>query len=77
MKFNFKIQQYQTDAVDSIVKVFVGQPYQEPGSYRRDIGNATEVKENSQMSSSMAVASTRHFCLGLSNRDVSFLQLLL
>ena len=50
MKFNFKIQQYQTDAVDSIVKVFAGQPYQEPGSYRRDIGNAREVIENSQMS---------------------------
>lgn len=50
MKFNFKIQQYQTDAVDSIVKVFAGQPYQEPGSYRRDIGNVREVKDNSQMS---------------------------
>ena len=50
MKFNFKIQQYQTDAVDSIVKVFAGQPYQEPGSYRRDIGNAREVKANPQMS---------------------------
>ena len=26
MKFNFKIQQYQTDAVDSVVRVFQGQP---------------------------------------------------
>ena len=50
MKFNFKIQQYQTDAVDSIVKVFNGQPYQELGSYRRDIGNIKEVQEFSQMS---------------------------
>ena len=24
MKFNFKIQQYQTDAVDAVVKVFNG-----------------------------------------------------
>ena len=24
MKFNFKIQQYQTDAVDAVVKVFQG-----------------------------------------------------
>ena len=50
MKFNFKIQQYQTDAVSSIVKVFNGQPYQELGSYRRDIGNAREVQAYSQMS---------------------------
>ena len=50
MKFNFKIQQYQTDAVDSIVKVFNGQPYQELGSYRRDIGNIKEVQGFSQMS---------------------------
>lgn len=27
MKFNFKIQQYQTDAVDAVVKVFQGQGY--------------------------------------------------
>lgn len=50
MKFNFKIQQYQTDAVDSIVKVFNGQPYQELGSYRRDIGNTRQVQTYSQMS---------------------------
>ncbi len=49
MKFNFRIQQYQTDAVDSIIKVFSGQPYQKPGSYRRDIGNAREVQTYSQM----------------------------
>ena len=28
MKFNFKIQQYQTDAVESTVAVFAGQPTQ-------------------------------------------------
>ena len=38
MKFNFKIQQYQTDAVDSVVNCFKGQPYQDKVSYRRDIG---------------------------------------
>lgn len=27
MKFNFKIQQYQTDAVDAVVKVFNGQGF--------------------------------------------------
>ena len=39
MKFNFKIQQYQTDAVKSVIDVFKGQPYQDKVSYRRDIGN--------------------------------------
>ena len=49
MKFNFKIQQYQTDAVDSIVRVFMGQPFQELGRYRRDIGNIHEVKTFSEV----------------------------
>lgn len=38
MKFRFKIQQYQTDAVDSVVRVFSGQPYQGGVSYMRDMG---------------------------------------
>lgn len=41
MKFNFKIQQYQTDAVDSVVKVFCGQPYYDRIKYIRDIGNVS------------------------------------
>lgn len=38
MKFRFKIQQYQTDAVDSVVRAFTGQPYSDGVSYRRDLG---------------------------------------
>ena len=38
MKFNFKIQQYQTDAVESTVAVFAGQPTQGGFLYRRDLG---------------------------------------
>lgn len=38
MKFNFKIQQYQTDAIDAVVKVFNGQGYYDRISYIRDIG---------------------------------------
>lgn len=49
MKFNFKIQKYQTDAVKSVVDVFKGQPYQDKVSYRRDIGNK-KVQTFSQMS---------------------------
>jgi len=38
MKFNFKIQEYQTDAVDAVVRVFSGQGRYEGISYIRDTG---------------------------------------
>ena len=38
MKFKFKIQQYQTDAVDQTVSVFAGQPSKDNAQYRRDLG---------------------------------------
>lgn len=38
MKFQFKIQQYQTDAVESVVNIFAGQPYSDRVSYVRDLG---------------------------------------
>lgn len=34
-----RIQQYQTDAVDAVARVFQGQPYNAGVSYLRDIGN--------------------------------------
>ena len=43
MKFRFKIQQYQTDAVDSVVRAFQGQPYSDGVSYRRDLGEIKPV----------------------------------
>lgn len=36
MKFKFKIQKYQTDAVNSVVDVFKGQSYADSALYRRD-----------------------------------------
>lgn len=39
MKFNFKIQQYQTDAVDAVTKVFNGQGYSDSLNYIKDTGN--------------------------------------
>lgn len=39
MKFTFKIQQYQTDAVDSIVKCFEGQQFALKTKYLRDKGS--------------------------------------
>lgn len=38
MKFKFKIQQYQTDAVENTVAVFRGQPSHSLAAYRRDLG---------------------------------------
>jgi type III restriction enzyme len=38
LKFNFKIQQYQTDAVDAVVKAFNGQGFHDKISYIRDKG---------------------------------------
>ena len=38
MKFKFKVQQYQTDAVESTVAVFNGQKNYEYSTYLRDMG---------------------------------------
>lgn len=42
MKFRFKIQDYQTTAVENTVAVFSGQPSYGPHTYRRDIGKNTQ-----------------------------------
>ena len=42
MKFNFKIQQYQTDAVENTVSVFTGQPSRDNALYRRDLGKKVQ-----------------------------------
>lgn len=49
MKFKFKIQDYQTDAVDSVVNCFSGQKFSNSVSYRRDIGAVSKNKETSQL----------------------------
>ena len=42
MKFKFKIQQYQTDAVENTVSVFTGQPSHRVAEYRRDLGKRSQ-----------------------------------
>ena len=49
MKFNFKIQEYQTDAVEAIVKVFEGQGYHSGLGYIRDLGSL-EIPQQKQLS---------------------------
>lgn len=50
MKINFKIQQYQTDAVDAVVKVFNGQGFHDGISYIRDLGKYNNPQQASFMS---------------------------
>ena len=44
MKFKFKIQQYPSDAVESTVDIFEGQPSRDGFQYRRDLGK--RIKED-------------------------------
>ena len=50
MKFKFKIQDYQTDAVDSVINCFSGQKFSNSISYRRDIGEVSKNIETNQVS---------------------------
>ena len=45
MKFKFKVQQYQTDAVEAVVRVFNGQGLHDSVSYIRDKGKLTKDKQ--------------------------------
>ena len=51
MKFNFKIQQYQKDAVDAAAKIFAGKSFDVRVSYIRDLGKVKS--QESQMSFEM------------------------
>jgi type III restriction enzyme len=49
MKFQFKIQPFQTEAVENIVRVFSGQQKHGGISYRRDMGKAPVLPAETQM----------------------------
>ena len=49
MKFNFRIQDYQTKAVQVVVDCFRGQPYVDGTSYRRDLGRLDPSKDSHQI----------------------------
>lgn len=72
MKFNFKIQQYQTDAVDSVVGVFKEQPYSNPVNYRRDIGKVKAGVSYSQMSFADSMYEQQEFALTDDYDDAGF-----
>lgn len=45
MKFNFKIQPYQTDAVEAVVQVFAGQGLHKSAAYLRDLGTQQSAQQ--------------------------------
>ena len=45
MKFRFKIQQYQSDAVNAVADVFRGQPYVERTKYTMDMGSRPQAAQ--------------------------------
>jgi type III restriction enzyme len=49
MKFQFKIQPFQTEAALNIVRVFNGQPKQDGISYRRDVGKVPVLPAETRM----------------------------
>lgn len=68
MKFKFKIQQYQTDAVKAITDVFKGQPYQEHTKYTMDMG---VVEKKDQMSLfDMGLAMPEDYDVGFANARI-------
>lgn len=66
MKFKFTIQGYQTDAVNSVVRVFSGQPFQDKVGYRRDVGSQDDYRNlfNGQQ-------SDEELFMGFANAPVS------
>lgn len=65
MKLQFKVQQYQTEAVDSVVDVFEGQPKHDGISYRIDPGQVAPVPNPTLFETSETPDS------GLRNADIA------
>lgn len=69
MKFKFKVQPYQTDAIESTVDVFAGQPLHAWTVFRRDPG----VQEDKQISPALPFAPNgvdEYLSLGYRNAEV-------
>ena len=69
MKFKFKVQQYQTDAVESTVAVFSGQKHYERVSYLRDLGTLKREQKASYLPG-MSEADDEDFATGYRNEKV-------
>ena len=72
MKFNFKVQDYQTEAVNSVVECFAGQKISDGLSYRIDIGELKKEKDITQLQ--MATLEPKTYSLddtGFKNLELS------
>lgn len=67
MKFSFKIQDYQSDAVESVVSVFAGQRRHEGVAYLRDLGNQPIPTGGQQ---TLELASDDDLNAGFRNADI-------
>ena len=77
MKFQFKLQQFQTDAVESTVKIFNGQGYSEKVSYIRDMGKQTAnaqqqiaIADDGEVLDELDDAGFKNEALSLSNEQL-------
>ncbi|WP_367416581.1 hypothetical protein [Snodgrassella alvi] len=71
MKLNFKIQQYQTDAVNAVIQVFNGQGYQNKLSYMRDLGNAPIQTKITYETDSDSTTDNNEINIGFKNEIIS------
>jgi restriction endonuclease len=74
MKFQFKLQQYQTDAVNSVVNIFTGQPYLERKSYLRDLGMAKQPGQTQMNLFDLPVPTEDEVALGFANAPLALNQ---
>ena len=70
MKFRFKIQQYQSDAVKAIADVFKGQPYVERTKYTRDLGVRTQTAQMSLFDSGVGATIFEEDDIGFANNRI-------
>ncbi|MDR1133137.1 MAG: DEAD/DEAH box helicase family protein [Synergistaceae bacterium] len=70
MKFNFKIQPFQTEAVENVVRAFGGQPKQNRINYRRDIGKNTDQNKGQHEIQYDDEAGYRNAEVGLSDGQI-------
>lgn len=69
MKIQFKVQPYQTEAVNAVLECFIGQPYQDAFSYRIDPGS-TKATHPTQQAIDYNAAGTQSAEHGFRNQDI-------
>ena len=70
MKFRFKIQQYQSDAVNAVADVFKGQPYVERTKYTMDMGVRPQTAQMSLFDSGAGATIFEEDDVGFANNRI-------